>query len=189
MAASTSVFDICDGQLYVLLSDTVGASAGPSYGAAIDVPGIGALSGVDPQIVSASLKGNCRVIARQSYIDSVNFGVTFGKVATDVIQALNAGELWDSGVNHGVRVKAGVHLPYFKFVGTITGVDAGKTQLQFIAYKAQTTSQTQLDQSSDNFGQPKFEANAIGIDSGVGGATPPALEPTTLYDLIITDAA
>jgi hypothetical protein len=185
VATESVLYDVCDAKVYKLLTDVSGASA-PSYGAAIDIPGIGAMSGFDPQIISNSLKGDCRVIARRGFIESVNFSVVYGKIARDVISAINDASIWDDGDDHGVRLKAGAETNYFKFEGIVTGTDAGVDQVKFVAYKSSATSQTLADQSSDNYGQPKFDANAIGIDSGTASA-PPDLEKDTLVDVIITD--
>lgn len=190
-AQETVVFDICDGKVYEMYADTAGASAGPSYGEAIDLPGIGALSGFDPQIVSAELKGDCRVIARQGRIDSVNASITYGKIAIPVLTALHDMQAFSSGLIEGARIKGGAEIKYFKFTGTITGTDAGVDDVQVIFYKAQLTSETLFDQASDQFGQPKFDMSAIGIDSGAAeGVGPyPGLEVATLADILITSEA
>lgn len=183
------VFDICDAKVYEMLTDTVGASAGPSYGAAIDIPGVGALSGFDPQITSAELKGDCRVVARQGRLDSINASVTWGKVALDVLAAINDGTIWTSGLSTGLRLTGGAEVKYFKFEGHITGTDAGVDEVKLVLYKAQASSQTIVDQTTDNFGQPKMDMSGIGIDSGADAAVLPLLRPATMADIIITSAA
>lgn len=182
----TVLFDVCDFQIQQMLTDVAGASAGPSYGAAIDVPGVSAFSGFDPNIVSAELKGDCRVIARKGRIDSVKAHFEYGKQSLDVLQALFSGRLFDAGTQSGLRLAAGAPTQYFKCTATITGVDVGLTNAQVVFYKATLTGGTFFDQTTDNFGQPKFDVEGIGIDSGqANAADPPTFFAGLMADILL----
>jgi hypothetical protein len=181
----TTLFDVCDFKVFEMLNDVPGASAGPSYGPAIDVPGVAAFSGFDPNIVSAELKGDCRVLARQGRIDSMRASFTYGKLALDVLDAIYTGEIFDAAGYAAFRMLAGAETKYFKAEVVITGVDVGLTDARVILYKAQITGGTFFDQTTDNFGQPKFDVDGIGIDSGDEGADYPAAAKTLMADVVI----
>ena len=185
----TVLFDVCDFKVYEMFSDTAGASAGPSYGPAIDVPGVAGFSGFDLQITSQELKGDCRILAKQGRVDSINASFTYGKLALDVLNAIHDGSLWTSGLDEGFRLKGGAEVKYFKAEAIITGTDSGVEEAKAIFYKAQVSSETLFDQSVDSYGQPKFDVSGIGIDSGPDSAVPPAVEKTLMADVIITAAA
>lgn len=188
MANESVLFDICDAKIYEMLTDTAGAS-GPTYGPAIDIPGVNALSGFDPQITSQELKGDCRVIARQSRIDSMNADLQNAKIALPVLDALYNGELWTSGNDTGFRILGGTESKYFKLEGIVTGTDVGVEQVKFVLYKATLTSNTLADQAVDNYGQPKYSINGIGIDSGPDSAVAPLPVKALMADIIVTAAA
>lgn len=78
---STVMFDVLDCAVAPLISDNVGAA--PVYGTWVDVYGINEVS-LDPNIVSAELKGDGRVIAKKGRIDRVNFSATYGRLDLDV---------------------------------------------------------------------------------------------------------
>lgn len=173
LAHSTVIFDVHDCKVYPLLTDALGSS--PTYGAGIDVPGIAEV-GVDPNIVTAELKGDARIIATKGRTDRLSFSCTYGKLSGDVIATILGGTTTDTGTTPNmtatVRLKSPASLPYFKIEFKIDDVDEGIGDLRTILYKCKLTGGTLLGSSSDNFGQPSFDADCIAIngtiDSDVG---------------------
>jgi len=162
-ARETVVYDVHDVKVYPLLSDD---GASPTYGAAVDVPGIAEIS-MDPNLVTAELKGDGgKVIAKKGRVDRWNVSATYGKLALNVLSVLLGGDsptdvtgevYWDQS--------GGVRLPYFKMEAKIEDVDEGLGDLHVILFKCQITGGTLLGSSTDEFGQPSFEAEGIATTS------------------------
>lgn len=250
---STTLFDVHDCRVAPLLTDTVGSA--PTYGTMVDVPGIAEVS-LDPNLVTAELKGDARVIAKKGRTDRLNFSATYGEFNADTLavllgttvaqagaatdggpyastnssgsavlpssnanfQQLDVGKsLTGTGVAGGatilsvqsatsatmsavstagitsftiedrqpdlavVRLKSPASLQYFKIEFAIQDLSLGLADLHVVLYKAQVTGGTLIGSSSDNFGQPSFQAEAIalngdlpkvtggGVDTGVMG--------------------
>lgn len=158
----TVVFDVHDCKVYDLVSDVAGAS--PVFGAAVDVPGIAEV-GLDPNLVTAELKGDARVIAKKGRTDRFNFSATYGKLAMDVLDVILGFVVDDVADTHvNARLKAPASLPYFALRFTIDDTSVGLGSLQTHLYKCQLTGGTLLGSSSDNFGQPSLQLEAIPIE-------------------------
>lgn len=233
----TVMFDVHDAKVGALLTDST--SAIPTFGPWVDVPGISEV-GVDPNFVTAELKGDARVIAKKGRIDRLNFSGTYAKLDLDVLAILLGSNVSDvsavaedsvasvtttSGsatvsaspgtfdITHenryvsgdGIpantiiiatnddgseatlsneatasatvtvvvaaigerarnRIQAPSSLPYFRLGFKIEDLDTGLGDLHVVCYKCQITGGTLVGGSSDNFGQPSFDAEAIGID-------------------------
>lgn len=153
------VYDVEDFKVFPLTADTGGA---PTYGAAVDVPGIASVS-MDPNLVTAELKGDARIIAKKGRIDRFNFSATYGKIALDVLEVIIGGAAADGTGNASWAISGSNSLPYFKAEFRILDTDIG--DIHVVAYKCQATGGTLLDQSSDNFGQPKVDFEAIPTES------------------------
>jgi len=229
----TVMFDVHDCKVAPLISDQNGAL--PVYGTRIDVPGISEV-GLDPNFVTAELKGDARVIAKKGRIDRVNFSGTYGKLALDVqavligtsvsdvaatsIASITGATTEDSAtvtgtgytlalVGRGItgtgipagttiigltgsttltlsqpatadgvavalsvaaegasvvsRLSSPAPLPYFGLWFKIEDLDEGIGDLHVASYKCQITGGTLLGSSSDNFGQPSFDAEGIAL--------------------------
>lgn len=167
---STVIFDVNDCWVYPLLTDVAGAS--PTYGAGKDVPGIAEV-GVDPNIVTAELKGDARIIATKGRTDRLSFSATYGKLAGDVLAVILGGTVTDAGTTPNqtstMRLKSPAALPYFKVEFQIQDVDEGLGDLKVVLYKCKLTGGTLLGSSSDSFGQPSFDADCIAINGTIGG--------------------
>lgn len=245
LSHQTVMFDVHDAKVAPLLSDDTDAL--PIYGPWVDVPGISEV-GLDPNFVTAELKGDARVIAKKGRIDRMNFSGTYAKLDLDVqsvifgtavtdlaavasstittvatttasatithatpatftnamvgrtvtgtgvsgmIVAVNTagteatlsaaatatGSITLTLVAIGEKVRSRImspaSLPYFKLGFKIEDVEEGLGDLHVISYKCQVTGGTQVGSSSDNFGQPSFDAEAIAIEGklpdGAGG--------------------
>lgn len=159
------IFDVNDCKVYPMLTDVAGAS--PTYGAGVDVPGIASVT-VNPNIVSAELKGDARVIAVRGRTDRITFSGTYGKLSGDVLAVILGTTVTDSGSTPNqlatFRLKSPGSLPYFKIEFQIQDVEEGIGDLRVVLYKCKLTGGTLLGTSSDNFGQPTFDADAIAIN-------------------------
>lgn len=152
----TVVFDVHDCKVYKLLTDNAGSS--PTYSSAVDVPGIAEVS-LDPNLLTAELKGDAKVIAKKGRIDKVNLSATYGKLALDVLGVVLGGTNTDQAGSARWRLAGTNSLPYFKIVFVINDADVG--QVKVTLYKAQVTGGTLLGQSSDQFGQPTMQVEGI----------------------------
>lgn len=163
----TTVFDVNDAKVYKLLTDVAGAS--PTYGAAVDVPGIADVS-MDPNLVTAELKGDARILAKKGKVDRFNFSCTYGKLAGDVLNVvLGTTNPINTATKARFRAKSPSKLPYFMLQFKIEDLDEGIGDLHTIMYKCQVTGGTLLGTSSDNFGQPTLECEAIAINGSLEG--------------------
>lgn len=166
MAASTTetvVFDVHDFKVWALISDTA-ESASPTWSSvAVDVPGIAEVS-LDPNFITAELKGDAKVIAKKGRIDRFNLSATYGKLAQRVLQVILGGDIIDgtAGATR-YRTKGRNSMPYFACAFTIEDADVGMVRV--ILYKAQLTGGTLINQSTEEFGQPSLEAEGIPCDS------------------------
>lgn len=156
------LFDIHDLKVYALTDDS---GASPTYGGAVDVYGVAEV-GLDPNIVSAELKGDGRIIAKRGKIDRLNFSATYGRLSADVLEVIAGFDVSDPSADIArARLLASNSLPYFKAAFRVEDADNGIEDVHVTLYKCQVTGGTLLGQSSDNFGQPSFEVEAIGLAS------------------------
>lgn len=156
------LFDVHDLKVYALTDDS---GASPTYGAAVDVYGVAEV-GLDPNFVTAELKGDGRVIAKRGKIDRIGASATYGRLSGDVLDVILGTETTDpSATNARTRFLAGTTLPYFKMAFRIEDADNGIEDVLVTLYKCQVTGGTLLGQSTDSFGQPSFEVEAIGLAS------------------------
>lgn len=169
-ATETILFDVHDARVWPLLTDAVGAS--PTYGTGVDVVGINQV-GIDPNLVTAELKGDATVIDKRGRLDRFNVNATYGKLSTSVLDTILASTttLAGSGSTETAtaRFAGGTSLPYFKFACQVQDVDLGLASLTVIVYKCQVTGGSLLGQQSDQYGQPNFTAEGIAINGTIGG--------------------
>jgi hypothetical protein len=157
-------FDVHDFKVYSMLTDTTGAS-GPTYGPAVDVPGIAEVS-MDPNLQTAELKGDAKIIAKKGRVDKVTMKCTYGKLSLDVLDVIMEGDLTDqTTVSAKFRVLGTNSLPYFKAMFTIDDVEMGLGSLQMTVWKAQISGGTLITSKTDEFGQPDMEIEGIACES------------------------
>lgn len=160
------VFDVHDCKVYKLLTDVVGGS--PTYGPAVDVPGIAEVS-LEPNFVTAELKGDARVIAKKGRIDRMSFSATYGKVSLDVLSVILGTTVVDSGTGTTetakTTLKGANSLATFKLEFAINDVELGLGNITVALFKCQLTGGTLLGGSTDEFGQPTMDLDAIPLDS------------------------
>lgn len=158
----TVIYDVHDFKVYPLTADT---GASPTYGAAVDVPGIAEVS-ANPNLVTAELKGDARVIAKKGRIDKITGSATYGKISLDVLEVILGGSVVDTGETSALyRLLGNNSLPYFKVEFKIEDVELGLGDVHTRLYKCQLTGGTLLTGTTDSFGQPTLEFEAIPLDS------------------------
>jgi hypothetical protein len=157
------VFDVQDFKVYPMLTDSASA-ANPTYGAGVDVPGIAEVS-LEPNFVTAELKGDATVIAKKGRVDRMNVSATYGKVSIDVLAVILGGEITDGATSAEWLLSGLNSLPYFKAAFHINDVELGLGAVNVVLFKAQLTGGTLLGGSSDEFGQPTLELEGIRTDS------------------------
>lgn len=157
---NTITFDVQDCKVYPVLTDTV---SGITYGAAVDVVGIQEVS-VEPNFVSVELKGDGKVLAKKGKIDRLNFKASHAELALNVLAVLYGGTVAASGTG-SAEVSSlkydGGSLPYFKIEFLINDLEASLAECVFVLNKCQVTGGTLISSSTDNFGKPSFDAEAI----------------------------
>lgn len=172
IATETILFDVHDCKVWPMLTDSTAAS--PTYGSAVDVYGISQV-GVDPNMVTAELKGDARVIAKKGRLDRVNINATYGKLSLDVLDVILDATVTAGGSGatetETATLRGGVSLPYFKFAAQIQDVDLGLGDLTVIAYKCQITGGSLVGVQTDQFGQPNFTAEGIAVDGTINSLT------------------
>lgn len=164
----TSLFDVSDCKIWPLLTD-LPTAASPTYGAIVDVPGITAIS-LDPNIVSAELKGDGRVLRSKARIDKFTSKCTYDLLDLNVlltvmggIQSVNtsAEQAWDMVLNG-----PSASLPYFGAAFEITDTDdeLGAADVHFVCYKCKLTGGSPMGAGAqtENFSQPTIEFETIG---------------------------
>lgn len=159
------LFDIADVKVFPLTTDS---GASPTYGSAVDVYGAAEAS-IDPNLVTAELKGDGRVIAKKGRLDRLQGAVTYGRLSLDVLEViLNVAASDPSGTQALGRFSAGVSLPNFGMQFRIIDADNDVEDVIVKLYKCQVTGGSLLGQKTDAFGQPSFQWEAIGLDCASG---------------------
>jgi hypothetical protein len=162
MAASQSTitFDVQDCKVYKVTADAVG---GITYGSAVDVPGIQEVT-LEPNFVTAELKGDGKVLAKKGKVDRLNFSATYSEMALDVLAVIFGGSVSTAGTGTTETASyefTGQSLPSFKIEFLINDLESELAELAVILNKCQITGGTLVSGSSDNFGNPSFTAEAI----------------------------
>ncbi len=169
LSHATVVYDVNDCKVYPMLTDTPGAS--PTYGAAVDVPGISEVS-AEPNLVTAELKGDATVIAKKGRTDRINLSATYGKLSLDALKVIQGGVTGDTAsTSAGYRLAAPAALPYFKMEFQVQDLDIGIGSLIVVLYKCQLTGGSLINTSSDSFNQPSFTAEALAIEGTIPANT------------------
>ena len=157
---STITFDVQDCKIYPVATDAAG---GITYGAAIDVPGIQEVS-VEPNFVTAELKGDGQVLAKKGKIDRLNFSATYSELSLPVLSVIYGGSVVTAGAASAETAGyafGGGSLPYFKVEFLVNDLESDLAELVFTLNKCQVTGGTIMGSSTDNFGTPSFDAEAI----------------------------
>lgn len=182
VAHESVLYDVHDFKVYPLLTDVVGSA--PTYGAAVDVPGIAEVS-TTPNFATAELKGDARVLAKKGRIDRFELDATYGKLSLDVLKTILGGAITDSGDVSAEWVLTGDNsTPYFKVEFKISDLDQGIGDLHVVLYKCNLTDGTLISGSTDEFGQPELSLEAIPLDGTMPAVVGPPAVPARVSPMI-----
>lgn len=172
VAKQTALYDVVDAKVWPLATDLSG-SASPTYGSAIDVPGISAVS-LDPSIIANALKGDGKVLRTKSRIEKFAVKATYGLFDADVLAATLGGAIIRNDASEVtydyVLNGASASLNYFAFGCQVTDTDdeLGVADVHLLFYKCKMTGGSLFSQASDSFGQPSLDMDVIGPNAGAG---------------------
>lgn len=188
--SASVVYDVHDMKVYPLSTDVIGAS--PTYGTGVDVPGVAEVS-VEPNLVTAELKGDARIIAKKGRTDRVNFSATWGKHSLALMKQIMGGLTGAAGTTPSTkaayRLASPAPLPYFRLDFKIDDLDTGFGDLWVILYKCQITGGSLVDTSSDNFSQPSMDGEGIAIEGNLPKLAGGGNDDGVMVDFIYRETA
>lgn len=141
----------------------------PTYGAAVDVPGISEVS-VEPSISEETLRGDGRIIDARSVLDSLSLSFTYGKLDPAVLAVLDGGSVSQNvgGDTDRYIRNADDLIPFFGFSALISEVDNPGGAAKLYGYRAKINGGTLFGGSDNSYGQPSFDATVIPLDVSPG---------------------
>lgn len=165
---SSIIFSVHDLKVYPVTA--IGdADTDPTYGAAVDVPGVSEVS-LDPEISNSMLRGDGRVMDSRSTLDSLSLSFTYGKLSPDVLAVIDGGTVevgtgTSEGITRYVR-EDGDQLPRWAFAALISEVDNPGGAAKLYGYLCTASGGSIFGASDNEHGEPSFEATVIGIPKG-----------------------
>ena len=157
-AEETLVYDIEDCKVYTTDTDTTAAS--PTFGTAVDVPGISSIS-LDPNIVTAEIKGDGgKIIGFKSRADRFTVSATYSKLSLPVLEVLT-GQTNTAETDDWVMNLDTDELPKFRIVFQVLDTSDDVGDIHVDLYVCRMSGGSLLSQSSDNFGAPTFDLVAF----------------------------
>ena len=165
VAQQAITFDVQDCKVYTI-ADVVGGTYGTSDGK--DVPGIQEVS-VEPNLITAELKGDGKVVAKKGKIDRLNFSCTYSELSLPVLAKILGGTVATAGSDTAESASLsidGTSLPYFAVAFLLTDLQSQDSNdavasVKMELHKCQITGGTLLSGSTDDFATPSFTAEAI----------------------------
>lgn len=140
IATQTKVLELKDAKVFPLTADPAGGT--PTYGAAVDIPGILKLD-VSPNMVSKELQGDSVLLDIYSKVESVDIGIDNAILPLDVLALLMGGAVTASGTTPNQKqtydLANGNKPGYVKIEGQALYVDAGLGDVHVVIHKAKTT--------------------------------------------------
>jgi len=154
----TLVYDVEDFKVYPVSTDT--SSASPTFGTAVDVPGINSIS-LDPGLVSAEVKGDGgKVLGFKSRADRYTVSATYSKLSLDVLEVIMGQTTTLNGNDQELALDTD-ELPKFRAVIQVLDTSSDVGDVHVDLYVCRLSGGTLLGQSADNFGQPTFDLVAF----------------------------
>lgn len=160
----TVLFDVKDAKVYPLTAD---AGGGPTYGTAVDVPGITQVE-ITPNYDSSELPGDGTIIDSRTILRSIGLKFKYGKLDPDVLAVLDGGTVTQNTGTTVTRYERGAddQVPYFGFACSIVEVDGAGGEALLYVYKAKVEDGTLFGVESNSYGQPEFGAKAVALQEG-----------------------
>lgn len=158
------LFSVHDLKIFPI-TDLGDASTDPTYGAAVDVPGVSEVS-LEETITEQTLRGDGRVIDSRSVLESLALSFTYGKLDPDVLAVLDGGTVSQNVGGDTTRYIRDMSslVPYFGFAALVSEVDAVGGAAKIYGYRAKINGGTLFGASDNSYGQPAFDATCIPLE-------------------------
>ncbi|MFF7534873.1 phage tail protein [Streptomyces bobili] len=165
----TRVYGIQDAKISALTADP--ASGTPTYGTAIDVPGIKTFE-VSGDVEVKTLRGDNKKLATNSALSNVQVAVSHAKVSLDVLVAILGGEVTDSGTTPAQKSRwdlkgSTATFPAFKLEGVTpaNGTDLIGGDFHVVLHKLTLSAFPDLGFAEEDYRIASFTADADPLTS------------------------
>lgn len=160
----TRVYGIKDAKISPLLTDP--AAGSPTYGAAIDVPGIKTYE-ISGEIEVKTLRGDNQKLATNSAVTNIQVSVTHAKLSLDVLTAILGGIVTDSGTTPAQKSVwdlsgSTATMPPFKLEGVTppNGIDLIGGDMHVVMHKLTLSAFPDLGFAEEDYRIASFTADA-----------------------------
>jgi hypothetical protein len=171
------VFSINDMKIYPVTAPGDSSTA-PTYGTAVDVPGIISIS-LDSSITEAVLRGDGKIIDRRAVLDALDLSFEYAKLDPAVLAVLDGGTVTTGETPVATRYvrNADDQVPSFGFACLVTEVDNPGGAAKVYGYNAKLSGGGIFGASDNEHGQMAFDASAI----------PAAIDPGPMFAIDLED--
>lgn len=156
------VFAVKDAKISPMTADVAGSA--PTYGAAIDVPGIKSVT-VSGDIITSTLRGDFANLAARSALGDVTVEFEHGKLSLDALAAMTGATVTDTGVTPNQVATWGLNgdenFPPFRFQGVSAGADPIAGDVLLVLNKVTLSSFPDLGFEEDDFRTFTVEGTAV----------------------------
>ncbi|MFE0079175.1 major tail protein [[Kitasatospora] papulosa] len=160
----TQVYGIQDAKISPLLTDP--AAGTPTYGPAIDVPGIKTYE-ISGEIEVKTLRGDNKKLATNSALTNVQVAITHAKMSLDVLAAIIGGSVTDTGTTPAQKTSwdltgSNANFPPFKLEGVTppNGVDIIGGDVHVVMHKLTCSAFPDLGFAEEDYRIASFTADA-----------------------------
>lgn len=159
----SKVFAVKDARIAKLTADAAGAA--PTYGTALDVPGIKSVT-VGGDVTSVELRGDNKALDGDSFLSSVSVSFEYAKLDLDVLGVLLGGTVVDAGVTPNQTATLGVTaesvFSYFYFEAVSVSADPIGGDVRIYLPKCKLTDFPELGMEEEDY--RTFEVSAAAYD-------------------------
>ncbi|MFD9752669.1 phage tail protein [[Kitasatospora] papulosa] len=160
----TQVYGIQDAKISPLLTDP--AAGTPTYGPAIDVPGIKTYE-ISGEIEVKTLRGDNKKLSTNSALTNVQVAITHAKMSLDVLAAIIGGAVTDTGTTPAQKTSWDLTgdtatMPPFKLEGVTppNGVDIIGGDVHVVMHKLTCSAFPDLGFAEEDYRIASFTADA-----------------------------
>jgi hypothetical protein len=175
VATATKSFGVDDAKVSGI---TVDDATTLTYGTALDIPGIQAIS-MSPSYIEKDLKGDEKILDYYTKLESIEWSFSNAKIALDVLEELLGATLTESGTTpNGTQTLSlkGADIPgYFKLEGQVKYTDAG--DLHLVLYKCKCN-KLDIEVKNEEYAVVSASGKAI-----------PTIKDDKVWDVVINETA
>jgi hypothetical protein len=171
------VFSVHDMKIYPV-TDPGDSATAPTYGTAVDVPGIISIS-LDESMTESVLRGDGKILDRRSVLDSMDLSFAYAKLDPAVLSVLDGGTVTtgaDPVVTRYVR-NAEDQVPAFGFACLVSEVDNPGGAAKVYGYNAKISGGGIFGATDNEHGEMSFDASA----------DPAAIDPGPIFAIDLED--